>query len=132
MIQIKNTWKYFCKRTYQKIVIFEECTTLKAIQPLAQSPSIHPSRETWERGCPDPHEVLRYTYFYFKSQCKFHLLKNVIDTSSSPPLSSFATNITSLQKSSSSSSLTSSARQDFNHHNQCNSCHLFGQPSTES
>ena len=25
---------------------------LKAIQPLAQSPLIHPSRETWEGGCP--------------------------------------------------------------------------------
>ena len=28
MLQFKNTWEYFCKRTYQKIVIFEECTTL--------------------------------------------------------------------------------------------------------
>ena len=69
---------------------------LRAIQPLAQSPPIHPSRETRERDCPDPREVLRYTYFYFKSQCKFHLLKNVIDTSSSPPLSSLANNFTSL------------------------------------
>ena len=69
---------------------------LRAIQPLAQSPPNQRPRGPWERGCLDPHEVLRYTYFYFKSQCKFHLLKNVIDTSSSPPLSSFATDITSL------------------------------------
>ena len=27
--QISNTWENFCKITYQKIVIFEECTTLK-------------------------------------------------------------------------------------------------------
>ena len=36
MLQFKNTWEYFCKRTYQKIVIFEECTTLSSPRMIEQ------------------------------------------------------------------------------------------------